>query len=265
MVTYYGRSAWTSAGPVRPLTPLTGIGLRGVAIHWPGSLTPYGLEPTAAQTFARLRGVRSFHTAVPPTGRGWSDIAYQIAIDRAGRVVDLRGIRYRSAANGNQSLNMSWGAVLFMLGPGESPGGQMLAAFADWWVTRWLPQWPHATTITGHGLINDETDCPGPILHRLITTGQIPTATIPGDDMGPVELSTTAVKAVAEACTGAMALHPVEIPEQFASIDPDRVIDGRRFLAPSTALRLTLELLAEQATQIAQLRADIAELRGLAR
>lgn len=265
MVTYWQRQAWAGAGPVRALTPLARPGPVGVAVHWPGAQIRYGPRPTLTQTARHLETIREFHTMPPPRGRGWSDIAYQVAVDQAGRCLDLRGIGHRPAANGTRALNTAWGAALFLVGPGEDPTPDLLAAFADWQETRWLTRWPAATRVTGHGLIHG-TDCPGPAVRRLIETGRIlPAVTPTGGDM-TVDLSVTSVRAVAEACTGAMAEHPVEIPTVLdGQVRPDRVIGQREFLAPSTALGVALRLLAEQAQEIAGLRDDVRALTAAVR
>lgn len=264
MVTYWPRQAWASAGPADPLVPLTGRSLFGVAIHWPGSQVRYGPRPTLTQTARHLETIRAFHTMPTPRGRGWSDIAYQVAVDQAGRCLDLRGIEHRSAANGTRELNTLWGSVLFLVGPGEDPTPDLLAAFVDWRETRWLARWPAATRVTGHGLIHG-TDCPGPAVRELIETGRILQAATPtGGDM--TEISEASVRAIAEACTGALAEHPVEIPTVLdGTVHPDRVIDRRRFLAPSTALGVALRLLGEQTQQIAGLRDDVLALADAVR
>jgi hypothetical protein len=125
---------------------------------------------------ARLEGYRRFHVYT----RGWSDIAYQVGIDQDGRVWDLRGIGRESAANGDQSVNLTYLACLFLLGPGELPSPALLAAFNDWRRTRVLVKYPTATRVVGHRDIRPTgTDCPGPLTEALIKSGRILSAPTP--------------------------------------------------------------------------------------
>lgn len=169
MTIYLPRSAWTTHGPVRPLTQLIGSEVRGVALHWPGTTAPIGAA-SQSSIAGRLEGYRLGHTR----DRGWSDIAYQVAVDQVGRVWTLRGIGYRSAANGDQATNRAWGALLLLVGPGERPTSEMVAAIQDWRAGPWLDRYPHATKIVGHGDIRPEpTECPGPAVRALIASGDL--------------------------------------------------------------------------------------------
>lgn len=270
----YERSDWTSSGPVKPLTRLAAGEVIGLAIHWPGTAIPYGPTATETQTRKRLETIREFHTTDPPRGRGWSDIAYSVAVDQSGDVWPLRGHRHRSAANGNAALNRQWGAVLLLLGTGDVPTPQMLAAWTAWRTKVWLRTWPHATRIVGHGDIHG-TSCPGPQVRGLIRSGRIiPAATPPGDTMPTTDLSPTAVsqiaKATAEACTGAGALHPVRLPSTLiGDVAADVLLpDGTPALSPARAWHQMLAMAAQQACAIEELTADVralaSDLRTLA-
>jgi hypothetical protein len=167
VTTYLPRSAWTTvpaAGSPMPSRPL------GLAVHWPGSTVPLG-DPSQQSVANRLEGYRRYHV----NGHGWSDIAYQVAIDQSGRVWDLRGIDRESAANGDQSVNLTYGACLFLVGPGESPSASLRAAFNDWRRDHWLVKYPGATRVVGHRDIRPTggTDCPGPITEALVRSGAI--------------------------------------------------------------------------------------------
>lgn len=168
MTTYLPRSAWTrvakpsalAAMPARPV---------GIAVHWPGTTAPIG-HRTQADMAARLEGYRRFHVS----GRGWTDIAYQVAVDQDGRVWDLRGIEHESAANGDQSVNLTYLACLLLLGPGEQPSDAMRRAFTDW-RRKALATYPTATRLVGHRDIRPHggTDCPGPITEARIKAGTL--------------------------------------------------------------------------------------------
>lgn len=168
------RTAWTSHDPVHPLTLLYGPDVLGTACHWPGTTGPIGDSGLAA-TARRLEGYRAFHTAPPADGgRGWNDIAYNVAIDQGGRAFDLRGISHWSAANGSVATNRRWIAVLFLIGPGEQPTAAALDTF------RWLRSqvilkaYPAATKVLGHVDVRPEpTACPGPLLEAHIKAGDL--------------------------------------------------------------------------------------------
>lgn len=182
---YYQRSAWTDTPrPVSKLVPLTTSEVVGVAVHYTGSSRPLGSTASMALTVRRLEDTRRFHTAAPPAGRGWSDIAYQVGIDVAGRVFDLRGIGYRSAANGNATVNQQYGACTWLLGTGDRPTQAMIDAFRAWRRDYWLARYPRATKIVGHRDLY-ATECPGDPTYALVRSGAL-LLPVPGDDDVPL-------------------------------------------------------------------------------
>ena len=176
---YLPRSAWNARASKGP-THLNATGLLGTALHWPGM----GNRRLFAQAdVARaLRGWQDYHMDPTPKGRGWSDIAYQVAVDQAGRVWTLRGLTTRSGANGDEDANAAYGAILLVLGTGETPTGALInstrAVIADF---RRL--YPKATAIKPHSWVRTHytgtgTDCPGDPARALIAAGQFnPTTT----------------------------------------------------------------------------------------
>lgn len=67
-----------------------------ITVHHSGF--PEGFTSTAlADAAANLRVIMKFHTSAPPRGRGWADIGYHFAIDPAGRVWELRSIKFQGA------------------------------------------------------------------------------------------------------------------------------------------------------------------------
>lgn len=136
----------------------------GIALHWPAMATPI---KTVDGVKRALVAWQRFHMDT----RGWSDIAYQEAIDQAGNVYALRGLRTQSGANGNQPLNEAYGALLLVLAPGETPSPKMIAAVKRR-IRRHREIFPRSTKIVGHGQIRPGgTTCPGPITQRLIDAG----------------------------------------------------------------------------------------------
>lgn len=182
MTTYHPRSTWTSTPrPTSKLVLLDAARLHGVAVHYPGDPGRLGTAPTLAESCRRLEGERRFHTDPPPAGRGWTDIAYQAAIDQAGRVFDCRGINYRSAANGDTTTNGTHGACTLLIGVGDTPTDAMIRAFQDWRTTVWLVRWPRATAVVGHRDLY-QTACPGDAAYALVRNGTL-AANPSGDDM----------------------------------------------------------------------------------
>jgi len=168
---YYERSAWTSVSrPVSKLVPMSKSVVRGVAVHYTGSSQPLGSTASLALSARRLEDERAFHTGAPPGGRGWSDIAYQAAIDVEGRVFDCRGIAYRSAANGDATVNQQYGAVTWLIGVGDTPTAAMVNAFREWRTSRWLAMYPNATAVVGHRDLY-QTECPGDPAYALVRSG----------------------------------------------------------------------------------------------
>jgi hypothetical protein len=168
--------------PVDKLSLMVGSQTLGVAIHYPGDPGTFGTSPTLAQSAARLEGERAFHVDT----RGWSDIAYSVAIDQAGRVFDCRGIGYRCAANGNQTVNSEYGACTWLVGQNEAPTPAMRNAFIRWRASYWLSAYPSATKIVGHRDLY-QTDCPGNKTYALIQSGELKTTVeenvpLSGDD-----------------------------------------------------------------------------------
>ena len=122
MVDYLPRTAWKARAPRSGPGPLDPDQVDGVAFHWPGTTSHTPITSQAAVASA-LRGWQAYHMDT----RGWSDIAYQVAIDQAGRAWTLRGLRTQSGANGNQDVNERYGAILLVLVQGEQPSEAMKA------------------------------------------------------------------------------------------------------------------------------------------
>lgn len=92
----YPRSAWTRYGVVAShITPMNGV--TRITFHHSGDVhngrdVPF-LEDGFTETIQHLELVREYHV----NQRGWADIGYHFAIDRAGRVFQLRSLRYQGA------------------------------------------------------------------------------------------------------------------------------------------------------------------------
>lgn len=162
------RSAWTTHAAAAPAL-LDPDEVAGLAVHWEGTPVPAAVAKAVdeAAVARHLEGIRRFHTE----GRGWSDIAYQFAVDNQGRRWELRGWRLQSAANGDQLVNQRYGAVLALLGQGQAATPAMLDGLRDA-VVDFRAHYPHARKIVGHQDVRpDPTSCPGPQLERLVHGG----------------------------------------------------------------------------------------------
>ncbi|MGH9252820.1 MAG: peptidoglycan recognition protein family protein [Acidimicrobiales bacterium] len=163
MTTYLARSAWTST--TASGATLTGVLLRGVAVHWPGTSQDRIGDPGQAAIAERLRHYRDYHMGT----KGWQDIGYNLAIDQAGRVWILRSTKLAGnmvgahcASKSNPDANREYVGVLLLLGDQEPLSDAMIEAFRDWYHTWFLPGWPNRRDVRGHGQVaGAQTECPG--------------------------------------------------------------------------------------------------------
>lgn len=82
------RSAWSRGGPnLATIDPMNGVKL--ITFHHSGDPKPF-LTADYAQTAQHLEYVREYHRS-----RNFQDIGYHFAIDRAGRVWQLRSLAYQ--------------------------------------------------------------------------------------------------------------------------------------------------------------------------
>lgn len=164
-MTFYNREEWKARAATQGPGELTPANVKGVALHWPAMASRLDTVP---EVMAALRSWQSYHM----DGHGWSDIAYQRAIDQRGNVYQLRGLRTQSAANGDTDVNETYGAFLLVVAMGEKPTDQLVHATREQ-VARFRRRFPRATKIVGHQDIRPEpTSCPGPAIMGLIHAGR---------------------------------------------------------------------------------------------
>ena len=158
--------------------------VKNTAFHYPGTANPINAVGDAGfrRVCSALRGWQDYHMNT----RGWSDIAYCIAVDQVGRAYTLRGINIRSAANGGTQVNLEYGAVLLVLGNNEAPSAAMeataRAVMQDYRVRfTEIPRRPtwHGAIRPGGTASDPSTDCPG--LHTIneIKAGKFDAASTP--------------------------------------------------------------------------------------
>jgi hypothetical protein len=82
------RSAWAHAGPnLRTIDPMNGVAM--ITFHHSGDPKPFYADDFAG-TAQHLEWVREYHVS-----QHFQDIGYHFAIDRVGRVWQLRNLRYQ--------------------------------------------------------------------------------------------------------------------------------------------------------------------------
>lgn len=154
-MTVRSRDSW---GARPPKASRTINGSPSVTIHWEGvSMGEYGMEAVPKL----IRAIQGYHMA----NRGWSDIAYNVLVDRFGNAWEGRGVHVRSAAQGTNEGNASSYALCVLIGPDDRLTPE--AAAGVWEAIDWLRRdggasldvWPHHHW---HG-----TACPGPLLTAL--------------------------------------------------------------------------------------------------
>ncbi len=180
MMIYLTRAAW-GARPSRGASPLVAAEVDGTALHWPGMAKSIDATGDAgkARVASALRGWQDYHMDV----RGWSDIAYQVAVDQAGRAWTLRGLTTRSAANGDADVNSRYGALLLVLAPGETPSEAMEATVRGV-IADFRRHFPAGTAIKPHSAVRPAgTDCPGDAARAAIARGDFtPRASTPAEE-----------------------------------------------------------------------------------
>lgn len=178
MVDYLPRSAWNARPPNGGPGALTVSRVEGAVIHWPGTGSTSVIHSYAAVASA-LRGWQNYHM----DERGWSDIAYQVAVDQAGRAWTLRGLRTQSGANGNEDLNERYGAILLVLVTGEQPTAAMKATTRAV-IADFRKIYPGGTAIRPHSAVRpDGTDCPGDAARACIARGDFTPNSTSEDDV----------------------------------------------------------------------------------
>jgi Flp pilus assembly pilin Flp len=162
---HFSRADWHARPPRSGPGALTASRVEGIALHWPAITKPiHGV----ANVSAALRAWQNFHM----DSRGWSDIAYQVAIDQDGNVYQLRGLTTQSGANGDTDVNERFGALLLVVAEGEQPTARMISS-ARAVIAHQRKLYPGSHRIVGHGQIRPEpTACPGPAVQQLINSGR---------------------------------------------------------------------------------------------
>jgi hypothetical protein len=158
---YFSREEWGARPPEPGPGYLTVNRVRGIALHWPAMS---GRLTTTRAVKSALRNWQAYHMDT----HGWSDIAYQIAIDQRGNRYKLRGLWRQSAANGDTDVNEEFGAILLVVGPGEPLTDALINATRRA-VADHRDRFPNSRLIVPHSQIRPGgTSCPGDMVRAHI-------------------------------------------------------------------------------------------------
>ena len=169
-MTYLSRAQW-GAAPAKKTLPVS-RSLKGVCLHWMG----FNIHDDPATITSSIQRA---HMSPP---RSWWDIAYSEMVALDGTVVEGRGLLHRSGAQGGTRNNRDYVALGLLLGPGQRPTDEMVAAVRQRIALVRFFQ-PQATAIVGHQRLKP-TQCPGPEVMNLIHAG----AFEPGHEPLPAEI-----------------------------------------------------------------------------
>ena len=150
------RSEWTGTKPKR--TTLSWDAVKYVVIHWPG--TPGKKISTNIREL--LRGWYTYHAK----DRGWTDIAYNYAVDQTGKIWTLRGDYRDGATSGWGGRSVS---ILAVLANSETPSEDMLKSLKALAETL-RGRAAKGAKIVGHKSLVS-TSCPGAKISTWISKG----------------------------------------------------------------------------------------------
>lgn len=139
----------------------------GIKIHYEG--TPVHIVDHS-QCMPHWTDIRNSHLA--NTAEGYVDVAYNFAVCLHGYVLEGRGLRKKTGANGNQTLNGDHYAVVAFLGDdGDTqPTQAMISGIQD--AIRYFRENGAGKEIKGHR-DGYATSCPGDPLYALVTSGAL--------------------------------------------------------------------------------------------
>ncbi len=165
---------------------------QGVKVHYEGAPVSTKLLTDHAACIAEWKAIRISHLA--NTQENYSDVAYNYAACPHGYLLEGRGLRRRTGANGNQTLNIAHYAVLGLVGSEglTKPTDAMLHAIRDG--IELLRANGAGTEIKGHR-DGYATACPGPDLYAWVQKG----APRPAAQEEDVALTATEITKIADA------------------------------------------------------------------
>ncbi|MEV6473870.1 peptidoglycan-binding protein [Streptomyces sp. NPDC051657] len=154
---------------------------KGVKVHYEGTAVSTKLLTDHDACLDEWKNIRRSHLA--NTAENYSDVAYNYAACPHGYLLEGRGLRRRTGANGNQVLNRAHYAIVGMVGSSglTEPPDAMLSAIRDG--IELLREGGAGIEIKGHR-DGYATACPGGPLYAWVQDGA-PRPASPGPKPGP--------------------------------------------------------------------------------
>lgn len=139
----------------------------GVKLHYEGAAV---LDEPHSKCAGRWTQIRKAHLANPT--ENYSDVAYNWAVCNHGTIFEGRGLGKRTGANGNQALNRTHYAILWMGGTKGvvTPSSAAVASIKE--LIQYLREHGTGKEIKGHR-DGHATACPGDALYALVKQGKL--------------------------------------------------------------------------------------------
>lgn len=164
------RSEWGADDPpTRKPAIIPPSSRSGVVIHWNGpplNIPTHGhsLADTRTADLAKAAAIHRYHRTK------WSDGAYSFTVGQSGLIFEGRGLEWDQFANGSDQVgedngpDSEWYSILVLIGEGEEPTGEAIAAIAA--LVEGLRLAGAGTQVLPHNAFKVKT-CPGPHLTAL--------------------------------------------------------------------------------------------------
>ncbi|MGW3400304.1 peptidoglycan-binding protein [Streptomyces zhihengii] len=208
---------------------------KGVKVHYTGSAVATKLATDHDGCIALWKDIRRSHLA--NKAENYSDVAYNYAACPHGYLMEGRGLKKRTGANGSQSLNQAHYAILGLVGSSglTQPSDAMLGAIRDG--IDLLRKNGAGSEIKGHR-DGYATACPGDPLYAWVQKG----APRPDDATSPPtppagSITTYTVKK-GDTLSRIAAAHKTTVAAlvKLNSLrDPDELDPGQRLKVPATS------------------------------
>jgi hypothetical protein len=241
-----------SAAPTQTTT-------KGTKIHYEGTAVSTKLLTDHGACITEWKNIRASHLA--NTTENYSDVAYNYAACPHGFLLEGRGLRRRTGANGNASLNQAHYAILGLVGSSglTEPTGAMLSAIRDG--IELLRNNGAGLEIKGHR-DGYATLCPGTPLYTWVQKGA-PRPTTPAppqeDDVPLTDTEKTEIAKLTAAHVRKELLltdFRYKAPTSAADYSPDPE-NSRHWWAGQTVYEVLINTVRQTATDLTALTAKV--------
>jgi hypothetical protein len=156
------RAGFTAALPrMEDIRPMGDI--REITVHHTGFPEAWLADDMAA-TANHLAEIQTLHS--DPTGRNWADIGYHYAVDRMGRIWQLRDLRFQGAHVKNHNAHNA-GIVVLGNFDWQTPTTQQTTALTT--LLNFMRDAFHPIHVATHRELADSpTSCPGKYLQMFM-------------------------------------------------------------------------------------------------